>query len=149
MGQASVGQREHPSRPHHGCRTVASSTDARELKTPLAIIGTMAYKFHFPEIERYTADIDLTVALDLDDSAELEMRLSKLGWNRDAKREPRWTSPRATLIDLLPAGAKLRAAKKLIWPERQLSMSLVGVFRYSERNLKGSVATNLSDTSPA
>jgi len=22
------------------------------------------YKFHFPEIERYTADIDLTVALD-------------------------------------------------------------------------------------
>lgn len=97
-----------------------------ELKTQLVIIGAMAYKFHFPEIERYTADIDLTVALDLDDFAELEMRLSKLGWNRDAKREHRWKSPRATLIDLLPAGAKLRAAKKLIWPESQLSMSLVG-----------------------
>ena len=97
-----------------------------ELKTQLVIIGAMAYKFHFPEIERYTADIDLTVALDLDDFAELEMRLSKLGWNRDAKREHRWKSPRETLIDLLPAGAKLRAAKKLIWPESQLSMSLVG-----------------------
>jgi predicted nucleotidyltransferase len=109
----------------------------------------MAYKFHFLEIERYTADIDLTVALDLDDFAELEIRLSKFGWNRDAKREHRSTSPRATLIDLLPAGAKLRAAKKLNWPESQLSMSLVGVFRYCERNLKGSVATNLSDTSPA
>src|SRR5271167_4113409 len=97
-----------------------------EFKAPLVIIGAMAYKFHFPETERYTADIDLTVALDLDDFAELEARLSKLGWERDKKREHRWRSPRETLIDLLPAGTKLREAKKLIWPESQFSMSLVG-----------------------
>jgi predicted nucleotidyltransferase len=97
-----------------------------ELKTQLVIIGAMAYKFHFPDIERYTADIDLTVALDLEDFAELETRLTKLGWERDKKREHRWKGSGGTLIDLLPAGTKLRAAKMLIWPESQFSMSLVG-----------------------
>ena len=97
-----------------------------ELKTQLVIIGAAAYKFHFPDIERYTADIDLTVALDLEDFAELETSLTKLGWERDKKKEHRWRSPRGTLIDLLPAGTKLREAKKLIWPESQFSMSLVG-----------------------
>jgi predicted nucleotidyltransferase len=97
-----------------------------ELKTQLVIIGAMAYKFHFPDIGRYTADIDLTVALDLEDFAQLETRLTKCNWEREKKREHRWRSPRGTLIDLLPAGTKLRAAKKLIWPESQFSMSLVG-----------------------
>ena len=97
-----------------------------ELKTELVIIGAMAYKFHFPETERYTTDIDLTVALDLGDFAGLARTLTKLGWERDQKREPRWRSPRGTLIDLLPAGTKLREAKMLIWPESQFSMSLVG-----------------------
>lgn len=86
----------------------------------------MAYKFHFPETERYTTDIDLTVALDLDDFAGLARMLTKLGWERDQKREHRWRSPRGTLIDLLPAGTKLREAKMLIWPESRFSMSLVG-----------------------
>lgn len=86
----------------------------------------MAYKFHFPETERYTTDIDLTVALDLDDFAGLARMLTKLGWERDQKREHRWRSPRGTLIDLLPAGTKLREAKMLIWPESRFLMSLVG-----------------------
>lgn len=90
------------------------------------VIGAMAYKFHFPETERYTTDIDLTVALDLDDFAGLARTLTKLGWERDQKREHRWRSPRGTLIDLLPAGTKLREAKMLIWPESRFSMSLVG-----------------------
>jgi predicted nucleotidyltransferase len=97
-----------------------------ELKTQLVVIGAMAYKFHSPDIERYTADIDLTVALDLEDFAELGTRLTDLGWEREKKIEHRWRSPRGTLIDLLPAGTKLREAKKLTWPESQFSMSLVG-----------------------
>ena len=60
-----------------------------ELNTQLIIIGAMAYRFHFPEIERYTTDIDLTVALDLDDFAELEVKIGKLGWERDKKKEHR------------------------------------------------------------
>lgn len=99
---------------------------SNELKTQLVIIGAMAYRFHFPQIERYTADIDLTVALDLEDFAKLEARLIKCGWEQDKKREHRWRSPRGTPIDLLPAGPKLREAKKLIWPQSQFAMSLVG-----------------------
>lgn len=97
-----------------------------ELNTQLIIIGAMAYRFHFPEIERYTTDIDLTVALDLDDFAELEVEIGKLGWERDKKKEHRWQSPRSTLIDLVPAGVKLREAKQLVWPKSQFSISLVG-----------------------
>jgi len=33
-----------------------------ELQTQLVIIGAIAYKLRFPNIERYTTDIDLTVA---------------------------------------------------------------------------------------
>src|SRR5271157_2192560 len=97
-----------------------------ELQTQLVIIGAIAYKLRFPNIERYTTDIDLTVAVDLGDFAELETRLTELGWQREKHREHRWRSPRETLMDLLPAGTKLREAKKLIWPESQFSMSLVG-----------------------
>ncbi len=97
-----------------------------DLKAEIVIIGAMAYKFRFPDIERYTADIDLTVALDLEDFAELEARLTKLGWERQDRREHRWRSSRGTLIDLLPAGTKLRQAGKLVWPESQFAMSLVG-----------------------
>lgn len=97
-----------------------------DLKTELVVIGAMAYKFHFPDVERYTADIDLTVALDFDDFVELEKRMTKLDWRRERNREHRWKSSRGTLVDLLPAGTNLRAAKKLTWPESQFSMSLIG-----------------------
>jgi hypothetical protein len=47
-------------------------------------------------------------------------------WIRLANREPRWRSPRGTILDLLPAGPKLREAKQVLWPASQFRMSLVG-----------------------
>ncbi len=97
-----------------------------DLRAELVIIGAIAYKFRFPNVERYTADIDLTVALDLDEFAELETRMAQADWSRENNREHRWKSALGTLVDLLPAGVRLRTAKKLVWPKRQFSMSLVG-----------------------
>lgn len=40
--------------------------------------------------------------------------------------EHRWRSSNGTLLDLIPAGPKLRAEKKITWPESGMTMSLVG-----------------------
>lgn len=90
------------------------------------IIGAIAYQVHFPREDRHTGDIDFAVALDLDEFAELERRLLADKWIRLANREHRWRSPRGTILDLLPAGPNLRAAKQVIWPASQFRMSLVG-----------------------
>ena len=90
------------------------------------VIGAIAYQVHFPREDRHTGDIDFAVALDLDEFGELERRLLADKWIRFANREHRWRSPRGTILDLLPAGPKLRQAKQVIWPASQFRMSLVG-----------------------
>jgi predicted nucleotidyltransferase len=96
------------------------------LGAELVVIGAIAYQVHFPAESRHTGDIDFAVALDLDEFAELERRLLADGWVHFANREHRWRSARGTIIDLLPAGPKLRQAKQITWPTSQFTMSLVG-----------------------
>lgn len=96
------------------------------LGAELVIIGAIAYQVHFPAESRHTGDIDFAVALDLDEFAELERRLLTGGWVRFAKREHRWRSAQGTIMDLIPAGPKLREAKLITWPISQFTMSLVG-----------------------
>jgi predicted nucleotidyltransferase len=98
----------------------------RRLRADLVIIGAIAYQVHFPRKERQTGDIDFVVALDLDEFAELERRLLADRWKRSEYREHRWRSPQGTILDLLPAGPKLREAKQVTWPTSQFTMSLVG-----------------------
>jgi predicted nucleotidyltransferase len=98
----------------------------RSLGADLVIIGAIAYQVHFPREDRHTGDIDFAVALDLDEFAELERRLLADKWIRFANREHRWRSSQGTILDLLPAGPKLREAKQIIWPASEFRMSLVG-----------------------
>jgi len=98
----------------------------RSLAADLVIIGAIAYQVHFPREDRHTGDIDFAVALDLDEFAELERRLLADSWVHFANREHRWRGPRGTILDLIPAGPKLREAKKVTWLASQFTMSLVG-----------------------
>lgn len=98
----------------------------RSLGSDLVIIGAIAYQVHFPREDRHTGDIDFAVALDHAEFEDLERRLLADKWIRFASREHRWRSPRGTILDLLPAGPKLREAKQVIWPASQFRMSLVG-----------------------
>jgi predicted nucleotidyltransferase len=66
------------------------------------------------------------VALDLEDFAGFSAGLKARGWIQETRREHRWHGPNKSMIDLMPAGPKLRAAKQIIWPETQFPMSLVG-----------------------
>ena len=97
-----------------------------ELDAELVIIGAIAYQIHFPEDARHTSDIDLAVALDLDDFEDLTERLGQAGWTQTESREHRWRAAYGTLLDLIPAGEGLRRAKQIIWPKSQFTMSLVG-----------------------
>ncbi|HZU27891.1 MAG TPA: nucleotidyl transferase AbiEii/AbiGii toxin family protein [Bryobacteraceae bacterium] len=97
-----------------------------ELKADLVLIGAMSLLLSMGDIGRFTRDVDLTVALDLDEFALLTDRLTKAGWTRAPRLEHRWIAPRKTIIDLLPAGPKLRSAGSIEWPLSQFAMSLAG-----------------------
>jgi len=114
------------------------------LGADLVIIGAIAYQLHLPGEDRHTSDIDFAVALDLDEFAKLERRLLVDGWIRFANREHRWRSSQGTLLDLLPAGPKLREAKQIIWPTSQFTMSPVGFDHVFENAQPFLFATDLT-----
>jgi predicted nucleotidyltransferase len=92
----------------------------------LVIIGATALLLSIGDICRYTRDVDLTVALDLDEFAKLTDWLRATGWKQAPEVEHRWTAPHYTIVDLLPAGPTLRRNGSIEWPASQFSMSLCG-----------------------
>lgn len=98
---------------------------AETFSADVAIIGAAAL-LCFGDIGRFTRDIDLVVALDLEDFNAFAGRLRSAGWTQEAHREHRWRGPRGSIVDLLPAGPELRQARRIRWPESGFEMSLVG-----------------------
>ncbi len=90
------------------------------------IIGAAALGC-FIDIERFTMDVDLAVALDTDDFAVFAQQLQTAGWTRDPLKEHRWYGPAGSTADLLPAGPGLRKARRLVWPVSGFEVSLVGI----------------------
>jgi predicted nucleotidyltransferase len=105
---------------------VRSATIALRSEQTLSLSAPSHTRCISPVNSGKRGDIDFAVALDLNEFAELERRLRRDGWNQFANREHRWRSTRGTIMDLLPAGPKLREAKQITWPESQFTMSLVG-----------------------
>lgn len=99
----------------------------KRMNADLVIVGAIAYQLHFSDDELKTGDIDFAIALDLADFAKLQAELSALGWAQEPKREERWRSKRGALLDLIPAGMKLRESKRFTWPKSELTMSLEGL----------------------
>jgi predicted nucleotidyltransferase len=91
----------------------------------MVIIGAAAL-LCFIDIRRFTRDIDLVLALDLEGFAAFADELRSLGWTQEERREHRWRGPSGSIIDLLPAGPKLRQARRIIWPKSDFEISLVG-----------------------
>lgn len=105
---------------------VAINEICGQLEAALVLIGAMSLIVSMDDIGRFTRDVDLTVALDLDEFALLTDRLTTAGWTRVPRLEHRWIAPRKTIVDLLPAGPKLRSAGCIEWPLSQFAMSLAG-----------------------
>ena len=83
------------------------------LGSDLVVVGAMAYRAFFPESARHTEDIDVAIAMDLDDLARVESALAAGGWTRDANQDQRWRGPNGARMDVLPAGPELRKAGRL------------------------------------
>jgi predicted nucleotidyltransferase len=97
-----------------------------ELGADLVVIGATSLLLHMGDLGRFTRDVDLTVALDLAEFESLTRRLIAFGWTPAPKLEHRWTAPRQTIVDLLPAGTELRRHGSILWPTSQFRMSLAG-----------------------
>jgi predicted nucleotidyltransferase len=97
-----------------------------ELGVELVVIGAVAYRASVSGTHRYTEDIDVALALDVDDFGGLEAELISRGWERDSSQEQRWRGARGSRMDILPAGPKSRAVGQLTWPRSGMVMSLAG-----------------------
>lgn len=115
---------------------------AEQFAADIAIIGAAAL-LCFVDIGRFTRDIDLVVALDLEDFTAFADELRTRGWTQDTRNEHRWRGPSGSIIDLLPAGPGLRDAKRLIWPGSGFVMSLVGFEHVFTRALPVSFAEGI------
>jgi predicted nucleotidyltransferase len=98
----------------------------QEKETDVVIIGATAYRIFIDDPHRETVDIDLAVAVDSADMAAFEQTLLAEGWKHSDRLEQRWVARRGTLMDLVPAGERLRAQGKLEWAQSGLTMSLAG-----------------------
>jgi predicted nucleotidyltransferase len=100
--------------------------------TQAVIIGATALGFYCDMSWRRTADVDLVVALELD---EFPGALpERPGWLQDTRKEHEFRSPQGVKLDLLPAGRKLLEVGHISWRGGH-QMSLAGMdlaFRHAE-----------------
>ena len=109
---------------------------ATDFDADLVIIGAVAFLCFLNDLGRFTRDIDLVIALDLERFPEFAAMLRSHGWTMQSRLEHRWLSKNGSVIDLLPAGPKLRAEKRIVWPESQLSMNLAGFQHVFDRAVR-------------
>jgi len=88
------------------------------------IIGAAALGFYYDMRWRRTADVDLVVALELEDFPGA--LLDRPGWQQHPRKEHEFVSPTGARVDLLPAGPKLLEAGTITWAGGQV-MSLAGM----------------------
>jgi predicted nucleotidyltransferase len=119
--------------PEQGADIQTVQRIASQFDADVVIIGACALLCFLDTVDRLTRDIDLVVALDLDDFKRLTDLLQEVGWAHIENKDHRWRSPTGTIVDLLPAGTGLRVAKKIVWPRSEFSMSLVGFDHVFER----------------
>ena len=115
---------------------------AEQFATEVVIIGAVAL-LCFVDLKRFTSDIDLVVALDLKDFAAFSSELKTQGWTQERHREHRWHGPNGSLIDLIPAGPILRAARQIIWPKSEFVMSIAGFEHVFTRSVPIAFASNI------
>jgi predicted nucleotidyltransferase len=89
----------------------------------IVIVGAAALGEQLDVPSRQTKDLDLVVAVELDEVPRTVGAMS--GWTADPAREHRWLFG-DTVVDLLPAGPKLLEAGRLEWPRSGQIMSLEG-----------------------
>ncbi len=89
----------------------------------VVIVGATALGFSIPMVWRKTNDLDVTVAVPVEELPAGMNRL--LGWEPGGRGEQEWIAPGDVRVDILPVGRAQLESGKLIWPSG-FEMSLVG-----------------------
>jgi predicted nucleotidyltransferase len=101
----------------------------------IVVIGATALGFYYDMTWRQTADVDLVVAVEID---EFPGPLAgRAGWAASPDREHEFRSPNGSKVDILPAGDELLRTGTLIWSSGH-AMSLTGIdlaFRHAESHI--------------
>ncbi|MBI5547222.1 MAG: nucleotidyl transferase AbiEii/AbiGii toxin family protein [Deltaproteobacteria bacterium] len=92
---------------------------------PIALVGAAALGCHLSMRWRRTEDIDLVIAISVEDASRVLGSLP--GWKQNARKEHEWTSPRGALVDILPVSKEAMDRRVLVWPRTGYQMSLVGI----------------------
>jgi predicted nucleotidyltransferase len=97
----------------------------REAGVNAVIIGAIAYRIWIDD-DRRTQDVDVALAVEIDQFGSLTRHLEAAGWVPDPKREERWVTNNGARIDLLPIGEQARQTGYVTWPKAEMRMSVVG-----------------------
>jgi len=89
------------------------------------VIGATAYRVWIDD-DRRTQDVDVAIALDIDQIQSLTDRLQTAKWTHDPRREERWLTQAGARIDLLPIGEQARRTGYVTWPKAEMRMSVAG-----------------------
>lgn len=80
----------------------------------IVIIGATALGFYFDMQWRKTSDVDLVLAVELDEFPG--PLLTQNGWHQHPQKDHEFESPLGAKLDLLPAGPTLIGAGEIRWP---------------------------------
>lgn len=88
----------------------------------VVIIGATALGFYFDMQWRKTADVDLALAIDLDEFPG--PLVAQYRWRQHPHKDHEFESPLGAKVDLVPAGTSLVTAGEIRWPRgRRMSLA--------------------------
>lgn len=102
---------------------VLSALAAAHPDRAIVVIGAAALRWHYPTF-RGTLDLDLCIALDLDEHVRGIGLPSH--WVRQAGVPHRWRTQDGQILDALPAAVSLLEVGRVVWPDGTV-MDLTGI----------------------
>lgn len=97
-----------------------------QLGAEIALIGASAMRMWLDARWFTTDDVDVAVAVELPQLRELETALTKKGWKKVHTVGQRWKSPNNTIVDIVPAGERLRSREQTTDERGAMLMDLTG-----------------------
>ena len=92
---------------------------------PVALVGAAALGCHLSMKWRRTEDLDLVIAVSVEDAARALGSLPR--WKQNERKEHEWRSPRGAVVDVLPVSKDALERRVLVWPRTGYQMSLIGI----------------------
>lgn len=97
-----------------------------QLGAEIALIGASAMRMWLDARWFTTDDVDVAIAVELGQLRELETALAKKSWEKIHAAGQRWKSSNNTIVDIVPAGKRLRSREQTTDGRGAILMDLTG-----------------------